>query len=140
MLTPHQHQVMSEKCLGADQTLCNPKPHSVFKKRFPEVHPEFRSFEHQLPILFLGPVLHCPFLHHHLVLVDWFYCVQASRPKFGSPKTVMRLFLICRPTWGQLTFLQYGVFLSMKCFSSTLMSLMFFTYVSYSIQILYCSH
>ena len=39
---------------------------------------EFRSFEHELPVLFAWHPAkkHCTFLHHNLMSVDWLCCTS----------------------------------------------------------------
>ena len=48
---------------------------------------ELQVFEQELPIMPYHKC--CTFLHHCLVSVDWFYCSEASEPKFGLVKSVL---------------------------------------------------
>jgi len=75
----------SENCAWVDQASCSPVPHIAFKIPSLKVTGDSGSFEFGFHgLLACTCNKHCPFLHHYLVSVDWFYHVLVSRPKFGS--------------------------------------------------------
>ena len=77
-----------ENWAQADHILCNPLPHTVFKRPKSQWGVQvFWAWAAHSPCLAPHWVLCnkcCTFLDKNLVSADWLYCIQASVPKFGS--------------------------------------------------------
>ena len=69
----------TEECPQADQTPCAPLPHFAFKNRSLKTMREFRSLEHELPILLALPCDNTVPSFTQRSAVDWLCCSSGEQ-------------------------------------------------------------